>query len=182
MPSNQASSVVVPLVVAVIGASTALLIAYWHRKQMRQIEAHKLDQSVGLMPPPSAAWQFFGKHWYLGFCIICTIWNLRRLAIDLNSTLPLTRGDVLSIASSFSATLVIWLSYLAITIIEFLRGIVNSLLDVQQRHFALTNELNSASGTHLEVTKELVRRDKEHFAITGKIANAIAEKTESEEQ
>jgi len=36
----------------VLAAAVALIVAYLHRRQMRQIEAFRQDPSVGLVPPP----------------------------------------------------------------------------------------------------------------------------------
>jgi hypothetical protein len=37
----------------IVSSTTAMAVAYLHRKQMRQIELYKQNPSVGLTPPPS---------------------------------------------------------------------------------------------------------------------------------
>jgi hypothetical protein len=44
--------------------TTFLLIAYQHRKQMRQIELFRLDQKVGLVRPPHPLRVFFQRYWW----------------------------------------------------------------------------------------------------------------------
>lgn len=43
----------------VVTASVSFLVADLHRRQMRQIEAFRLDPSVGLIPPPHPVLYFF---------------------------------------------------------------------------------------------------------------------------
>jgi hypothetical protein len=50
-------------IAAIVGTcATNILVAYWHRKQIRQIEEFKRDPSVGLRPPPSRLWAFVKRH------------------------------------------------------------------------------------------------------------------------
>ena len=54
----------VTIAVAAITATTSLLIAYQHRKQMRQIELFRSDQKVGLVPPPHPVRVFLQRYWW----------------------------------------------------------------------------------------------------------------------
>ena len=47
-----------------IGASclTALLVGYWHRKQIRQLELYRENKSLGVIPPPSAPVAFLARN------------------------------------------------------------------------------------------------------------------------
>jgi hypothetical protein len=46
-----------------VAAIIALIVADQNRKQMRQLEAHRIDPSVGLTPPPHPVFVFLRKHW-----------------------------------------------------------------------------------------------------------------------
>jgi hypothetical protein len=46
----------------ILPCAVALLVVYWHRKQMRQNELFRLDPSVGLIPPPSPPVAFFKRY------------------------------------------------------------------------------------------------------------------------
>jgi hypothetical protein len=48
-----------------VGAAVALIVAYMHRKQMRQIEAYRQNPAVGLVPPPHRVIAFVQAHKYL---------------------------------------------------------------------------------------------------------------------
>lgn len=85
------------LVAALITATVALLVAYWHRKQARQIELFRLDPSVGLEPPPSAVWQFLVRHQgFLSF-LLTIVLPISGLTIVLSSPEPITRFTLIAI-------------------------------------------------------------------------------------
>src|SRR5260370_38105760 len=51
MSANQ----LIAVAAVVVPSGTALLIGYWHRKQMRQVEEFRLNATAGLHPPPHVA-------------------------------------------------------------------------------------------------------------------------------
>jgi hypothetical protein len=95
----------ITMVGIVVSAAAALIIAYLHRKQMRQIELYKQDPSVGLVPPPTAFTRFVKLRWLdvLGYAV-----PFLNLVIELNSDGPITRFSVLVIASSVALLVVIF--------------------------------------------------------------------------
>jgi len=73
----------------------ALSVAAMQRKQMRQIELHRVNPTVPLVPPPHPVTQFFKVY---GAPIFSIILNTGFLIHDLRQTGPITRGQVFSIA------------------------------------------------------------------------------------
>lgn len=96
---------VIALVCTVLTCITALTVGYLHRKQMRQVEAFRVDPKVSLTPPESAFLRVLKDRWYyvlwlfLGYLLI-------REAI---ATEPLTRMAVFSMVIN-GATLALCIS------------------------------------------------------------------------
>jgi hypothetical protein len=78
---------IVTLVAVAASCATALLVGYWHRKQLRQLELYRKDPSVGLKPPPAAAVAFIKHHYDIIFGVLPPIGSLILLFISG----PLTR-------------------------------------------------------------------------------------------
>ena len=55
-------AIILTLAGVLIPSAVALVVAYLHRKQMRQVEAFRLDPSVGLVPPPSTITRFLKQN------------------------------------------------------------------------------------------------------------------------
>jgi hypothetical protein len=78
----------------VIAGTVALIVAYLHRKQMRQIEAHRDNPAIPLKPPPSPVWRWLGK--YANFLLmLLPIFDLSRHAYQKQ---PVTVSLVIDIA------------------------------------------------------------------------------------
>jgi hypothetical protein len=60
---------IVTAVSVAVTCTTAFLVGYWHRKQLRQLELYRKDPSVGMVPPPSFLTVFFKKN----FDLLCGI-------------------------------------------------------------------------------------------------------------
>jgi hypothetical protein len=91
------SSLTVPLISLsgiVIAAFVAFYVAYLQRRQMRQIEAHRLDPTVPLKPPFAPVWQWTIRHFALIGTTIAIV-NLTTIIIDPR---PLTKLAALDIA------------------------------------------------------------------------------------
>lgn len=87
----------------VIAAVVALIIAYLQRKQMRQIELHRADPTVPLVPPPHSVTQFLRTNfWYL-YSLAFMLWVLYVLKRDLSQSTPVTRTTVLYICVDVGA-------------------------------------------------------------------------------
>lgn len=84
--------------IAASGA-VALIVAYLHRKQMRQIELYKADPNAGLVPPPSRLTKFVASQWdtVLGFAGPIYV-----LTVEFFATGPVTRGTVFTISAALA--------------------------------------------------------------------------------
>jgi hypothetical protein len=87
----------------VVSCITALIVAYSHRKQLRQIELFRLDPSVGLLPPPSPPVAFFKEYGGLIVGVGVPVLSLAWL-ITMNN--PVTVGSVTLISSYFALILI----------------------------------------------------------------------------
>jgi hypothetical protein len=88
----------------IVGAIVTLTVAALHRKQMRQIELHRADPSVPLIPPPHPTTRFFKRH---GPPIMNIGMGIVFLVQELRQTGPITRGQVFLIAF-YTASLYFW--------------------------------------------------------------------------
>jgi hypothetical protein len=86
----------------VISAGVALIVAYLHRRQIRQIELFKQDPSVGLIPKPSRLTSFVMSKWdaILGFGGPILI-----LVTEFSSNAPITRITIFNISVSLALLL-----------------------------------------------------------------------------
>jgi hypothetical protein len=87
--------VLISIATLVVGTIVTLSVAALQRKQQRQIELHRSDPTVPLVPPAHPITQFLKKR---GVFIINISVNLLLLANELRKTGPVTRGQVFSIA------------------------------------------------------------------------------------
>ena len=96
----------VPIAISIatlgVGAIVTLSVAAMHRKQMRQIELHRADPTVPLVPPTHPITRFLKIH---GVPLICIGLNLGFLIHDVRQTGPITRSQVSSIAFGTAAVL-----------------------------------------------------------------------------
>ena len=89
--------------IAVIGifasVCVALVVAYMHRRQMRQIELYKQDPSAGLIPPPHRLTKFIASKWdtILGFAGPIYV-----LVTQALSDQPVTRLTIFVISGAFA--------------------------------------------------------------------------------
>jgi hypothetical protein len=84
----------ISLATLLVGTVVTLSVAAMHRKQMRQIELHRADPRIPLIPPFHPVTRFLKGYGYfiVGFCF-----NLAMLIAQLRRTTPLTRGIVFDI-------------------------------------------------------------------------------------
>ena len=87
----------------VLPCAVALLVGYWHRKQMRQLELHRLDPSVGVLPPPSPPVAFFKRYWVL---IVGIGMPMLPLALLIGTNNPVTNGSAALISLNVACILV----------------------------------------------------------------------------
>ena len=55
-------SYIIGIAAIVVSSVTAIIVAYYHRRQMRQIEAFRVDPTVGLKPPPTPLRSFLSRN------------------------------------------------------------------------------------------------------------------------
>jgi hypothetical protein len=96
------TSLVGSLIAAALISAVNLSIGHLQRKQMRQIELHREDSSVGLVPPPHPLRLFLRKY---KLPILNTGVGALLLASGLLSQPPLTRLSVFNIAGGIGCLL-----------------------------------------------------------------------------
>jgi hypothetical protein len=103
MTATQWLAIAVPCI-------TALLVSYWHRKQVRQVELYKRDPSVGLEPPPSVpykiavtagkfAWKAVARY---GFLFVGCVLPLGFAVFEILRTRKLSPASALNVAMGSS--------------------------------------------------------------------------------
>jgi ABC-type arginine/histidine transport system permease subunit len=97
----------ITLVISVLGivvaAFIALSVAYMQRKQMRQIEAFRLDPKVGLIPPPHPIGKFWDRYWGLIISSVVPVgWNVW----ELFQHGAVTRLDVVIISTNIGVLVI----------------------------------------------------------------------------
>jgi hypothetical protein len=85
----------ISLLTIFVAAGVALANAYMNRKQLRQIELHRADPSIPLVPPPHPVTQVV---WRYGYYVAAAAYDTFMLVRDMHATGPLTRGDVAKIS------------------------------------------------------------------------------------
>jgi uncharacterized coiled-coil protein SlyX len=153
-------TIIVALVCALITATTAFLVAYWHRKQMRQIELFRVDQSAGLIAPPSPPVAFLKKHRDLILGIVVPLLTLTGwLAWTWNS--PVTTISVLIITFnlfSIFGTLRLQAQWVA----------DRKLLNSMDEHVALTKRITETVDEHWKL---LYAQADQIEALTSRLAS-----------
>jgi hypothetical protein len=129
--------------------STGLLIAYLHRRQMRQNEAYRLNPELGLIPPPTPVWLFLKRH----ALFLVTLANGFSLIAELVSSKPITRLSVFSMGMSF-ASLILFLLFRAIDrIYTLMDRIYTHLL----RHAEMFQLLGDSAKQHTELLDDTMK-------------------------
>jgi hypothetical protein len=110
----------------VVPSATALLVAYWHRKQMRQIEAFRQNPALGLHPPDSKVYTFLKAKRIL---LVGVGLPATSLTLEMLRSGPVTRFSVLVVSVSVSSMLfamLLWLFDRVLGIIEGMTSILDS--------------------------------------------------------
>lgn len=122
----------VTLFSVVITSGTALLVAYLHRKQIRQIEMFRLDpRNTSLLPPPHPIRLFLSRN----FAFFMTVPYVVFLVLHLIDQKPLTRHEVFLIALDVA-------SIVALVILQLLQTIVGRIIDIQSKQLDLIRGIN----------------------------------------
>ncbi len=119
-------------ITAVVGTcGTNILVAYWHRKQIRQIEEFRRDPSLGLRPPPSRFWAFVKRH---SLAIMGTVIPTYLLIFTLVHKEPITKWTIFVIAFCIGAIMLT----LVLALFQRLLGVVEHIIDIQAVHVRVT--------------------------------------------
>jgi hypothetical protein len=125
------------LVGIVVGGFVALAVAHMHRKQMRQIELHRADPTVPLVPPPHPITRFLKSYGIYGWCIAWTTYDAFLLVRDLGKPTPVTREavalivvDMIGIVLMIAFGVGTWVSNRATNLAGRTLGIIEKLTDM----------------------------------------------------
>lgn len=98
MPANH----LIAVLGIVVPCATALLVAYWHRKQMRQIELFRQNSAVGLKPPNNRLYAFVKSNRTL---VIGVGGPVVTLTLEILRKGPVTRFSLFMVSLSISVAL-----------------------------------------------------------------------------
>jgi len=132
----MSTAVWLSLITLAVTSAVALIIAAMHRKQMRQIELHRVDESVPLVPPPNAFTKFLQRNFrHINLAVNAAL-NIAFLAEHVRSTTPLTKGEVVAIAFFMNGVFLSLVLYMLSWTIEMTskaidgcRGVIDILSD-----------------------------------------------------
>jgi hypothetical protein len=111
----------ISLLTLFVGTAVTLAVAYMSRKQMRQIELHRADPTVPLVPPLHPYTRFIRRY---GYYIAAATYDAIMLERDLGGTKPLTRGIVAEISLDVTGiTVMILLAF----VVAMLHSIVDTI-------------------------------------------------------
>ena len=121
-----------------VSAAVALVVAYLHRQQMRQIELFKQDPSAGLLPAPSRLTTFVMSKWdsVLSFGAPILI-----LVSEFSRDAPITRLTIFNISVSLALLLGNFVLGLVFGIQKRTIERMDAIVELQKRHFAITHGL-----------------------------------------
>jgi hypothetical protein len=112
-----------------VAAVVALAVAALHRKQMRQIELHRTDPTIPLVPPPHPITRFLRSYGFntlfYGWCLGWAIHDAFRVAGDLRETTPVTRDVVFQLVFDIVATVLLAILGVQNLISDMQKGISN---------------------------------------------------------
>jgi hypothetical protein len=126
-------TLVLAIAAVVTPATVALLIGYWHRKQMRQIEAFRADPSVGLVPPPSALWRFVTSNWHFLILVMPVV----STGLLFYANAPVTLLNVLVLSSNVATFLAVVVLHLLLR----LNPVLESMIRLNQEMLGLTKDV-----------------------------------------
>ena len=120
-----------------VPAFAAFLVAYWHRKQLRQIEAYRRDPSVGLTPPPSPLWRFVTSRWKL--LVVAGVPALV-IALQIYFKAPVTISTVLLVSLNVTTIVVAVL----LELIEGIVKVIGKVIELQEKGLGITEKVVAA--------------------------------------
>lgn len=132
----------------VVAAVVTLIVATMNRKQMRQIELHRVDPAIPLVPPPHPITHFLKTYWW--FLVFGGL-NLAMLVRHMGQTTPVTRAAVLEIVLDVTSIAVMFLLALATFATE-------SALQTARRMTGMLGMTRDISGKITDKTTQIEER------------------------
>jgi len=144
-------SQVLAITAIIVPCVTALLVAYWHRKQMRQIELFRQNPDAGLVPPDSKLYRFLRAR---GQFIIGIGLPALGLFLELLNTSAVTRYSLLIISLDVSSIFFFIQLFFHLKATESLELVV-AVFDKHSKMFDAQTQLIES---HTEIIEKLVTR------------------------
>jgi len=122
----------------VISASVALIVAYLHRRQMRQIELYKSDPTVGLTPKSNRLTAFVMSKWDSFFAFGGPILIL---ISEFSRDAPITRITIFNISVSLALLLGNFILALVFKLQKRNSEKITEILELHRRSIETTDKL-----------------------------------------
>ena len=103
-----------------------LIVGYLHRKQMRQIEAFKINPSVGLKPPPNAVRMFLKSN----ILLLCAAVAVVFLITDVLSKAPVTRYEIFLIAVDVVSIFLFLIAHVVLKLLSQFGKVLSTIEDL----------------------------------------------------
>jgi hypothetical protein len=129
-----------------VAAAVSLIVAYLHRKQMRQIEIFRKDPSAGLKPSPHPLLLFLKRKRLM--LLTCGS-SLVVLASEMTRQTPFTRMSAL---------------FISLGVAGFLSGLLMGLLD---RLLTLLEKMSAAFGKQTDNIGQMIEVMHQHSELLG---------------
>lgn len=124
------TALIISIASIVVAAGVALYIAAMSRKQMRQVELHRMDPSVSLIPPPHPATRFLKRYRVFVAGIVI---NLIVLIVESFRSGPITRVQVLNIVVPTVAMGVFFVLFLIAKLFDQIIEVFRSAWDASRK-------------------------------------------------
>jgi hypothetical protein len=174
----MATGQLISIIAVIIPSATTLLVAHWHRKQARQLEAFRLDPSVGLNPPPSPVRVHFRKHWQLWLYLLGTGIQVACLVRLLRGSEPITRVTIVA----FSVIIGAIFTNLVLGIIQFVQRQISGVVETQRTTISiiakqadtitLISETLNVTAETIEKTRVIAELKEQVAALRKSVAEA----------
>jgi hypothetical protein len=143
---------IISILALVISSTCALLIAYWHRKQMRQVEAYRQDPTVGLSPPPSRLWVHLSRNGLLWMILLSITAQVASLVPALRSVAPITRAAITALILNVAGILFNVLLGIVHLVQRDIRRAISSIMNTQAEMVTVMGKQAETDGKLMELT------------------------------
>jgi hypothetical protein len=111
----------------IVAAAIALIISYMQRKQMRQIELHRTDPTVSLVPPLHPVTHFLKTY---GSFLALGIYDLVMLMRQMHETTPVTRQVIFGISLDMAGIVLMITFGVAAFMVERALNVFGKTIDI----------------------------------------------------